>query len=330
MLGDFPNLGEVWYNSKSIANILSLADVRRVCRVTMDSSREPALHVHRLDGTVMKFIKHESGLYVYAPPVSHSGPTDYTMLSTVAEQKKLFSRREIQAADDARALYRKIGRPDEAEFQSILSQNLIRNCPITPRDAKRALVIYGPDIAVLKGKTTRSPAAPQAPTFETVPLPPPVLEHHRNVTLCVDFFFVQGILFYHTISRGIGFRTVRQVTDRSKTVILRETQAVIKLYQSRGFHVCDIHADNEFECIREHIHPIAMNIVTADSHVGEVERSIRTIKERLRTCVHGLPFQRLPKLLKLMTHQSLVWMTNLGRPRHGLRWSARRRKSQMA
>jgi len=142
MLGDFPNLGEVWYNSKSIANILSLADVRRVCRVTMDSSREPALHVHRLDGTVMKFIKHESGLYVYAPPVSHSGPTDYTMLSTVAEQKKLFSCREIQAADDARALYRKIGRPDEAEFQSILSQNLIRNCPITPRDAKRALVIY--------------------------------------------------------------------------------------------------------------------------------------------------------------------------------------------
>ncbi|KAI2513612.1 hypothetical protein MHU86_752 [Fragilaria crotonensis] len=35
MVGDFPNLGEVWYNKASIANILSLAEVRKVCRVTM-------------------------------------------------------------------------------------------------------------------------------------------------------------------------------------------------------------------------------------------------------------------------------------------------------
>ena len=46
MVGDFPNLGEVWYNRNSIANILSLADVRKVCRVTMDTSAEPALIVH--------------------------------------------------------------------------------------------------------------------------------------------------------------------------------------------------------------------------------------------------------------------------------------------
>jgi hypothetical protein len=54
---------------------------------------------------------------------------------------------------------------------------------------------------------------------------------------------------------------------------------VIKLYTVRGLVIRDIHADNEFECICEEIRPIDMNIVTADSHVGEVERSIRTIKE---------------------------------------------------
>ncbi|KAI2494383.1 hypothetical protein MHU86_20155 [Fragilaria crotonensis] len=41
MIGDFPNLGEVWFNKQSIANILSLAEVRKVCRVTMDTSDEP-------------------------------------------------------------------------------------------------------------------------------------------------------------------------------------------------------------------------------------------------------------------------------------------------
>jgi hypothetical protein len=34
-----------------------------------------------------------------------------------------------------------------------------------------------------------------------------------------------------------------------------------------------------------------------DSHVGEIERSNRTLKERLRSCVHGLPFKRLPKIM---------------------------------
>ena len=39
MVGDFPNLGEVWYNEASITNILSLSDVTKVCTVTMDLSR---------------------------------------------------------------------------------------------------------------------------------------------------------------------------------------------------------------------------------------------------------------------------------------------------
>ena len=301
MVGDFPNLGEVWYNSNSIANILSLADVRKVCRVTMDSLVDPSMHVHRLDGSVMRFVEHESGQYVYAPVNTVSANVHaYTMVSTVAEHKKMFSPRAIKAADAARALYRRIGRPSKADFQRILRNNLIRNCPVTPDDAKRALIIYGPDISALKGKTVKSTAEARAPTFVAVPLPAPIMEHHRNVTLCLDFFFVQGLAFFHTISRDIGFRTVSHVSNRSKPTILKETMAAIHLYKTRGLRLCDIHADNEFECIREDLRPVHMNIVPADSHVGEVERSVRTIKERLRSCVHGLPFKRLPKLM--ITH----------------------------
>ena len=120
MIGDFPNLGEVWYNSKSITNILSLADVRKVCRITMDSQDEPALHIHRLDGSVMNFAEHKSSLCVYNANVTYESDTGYSILSTVAEQKKLFSRREVKAANAARDLHHKIGRPDETEFDSVL------------------------------------------------------------------------------------------------------------------------------------------------------------------------------------------------------------------
>lgn len=280
MVGDFPNLGEVWFNSESIANILSLAKVRKVCRVAMDLTAEPAMLVHRLDGTVMKFLKHPSGLYLYKSNPTNECVNAYTMVTTVAEHKKLFSRREIQAADKARDLYRKIGRPEETEFQTILRGNMIRNCPVTPDDARHALLTtYGPDIAAIKGKTTRSEAAPRAPTFIAQPIPAPILEHHRHLILCADFFFVQGLAFYNTISRNIGFRTVKHVNDHDgRNTILRETNAAIKLYHNRGLIVCNVHADNELECIREALRPIELNIVPADSHVGEIEQSIRTIK----------------------------------------------------
>ena len=51
LLGDFPNLGEVWFNPDSIANILSLSAVRKICRVTMDTTAETAMIVHCLDGS---------------------------------------------------------------------------------------------------------------------------------------------------------------------------------------------------------------------------------------------------------------------------------------
>ena len=105
----------------------------------------------------------------------------------------MFSPLEVKDADAARALYQKIGHPDEAFFQTILRHD--HDCPVTPDDAHRALIIYGSDIACLNGKTTRSSATPRVPTFTTVPLPAHIIKFHRNVTLCVDFLFIHGMPF---------------------------------------------------------------------------------------------------------------------------------------
>ena len=67
LVGDFPNLGEVWFNPDSIANILSLSAVRKICRVTVDTTAEAAMIVHRLDGSQMKFREISCGLYVFSP-----------------------------------------------------------------------------------------------------------------------------------------------------------------------------------------------------------------------------------------------------------------------
>ena len=140
-LGTVPNFGDVWFNPASLANILSMAAVRKKCRITMDTSVEAAMHVHRQDGTIMKFQEYRSGLYFYDAGSKFSNRvSNYLFLNTVAENKYSYTPREIQGADRARVLYRNIGRPSESEFTAILEQNLIRNCPVTPDDARRALI----------------------------------------------------------------------------------------------------------------------------------------------------------------------------------------------
>ena len=321
LIADFPNLGCVWFNPASIANILSLAHVQQVCRVTLDTALEPALVVHRLDGSLMKFHQHPSGLYVFIPevtsPISDT-VSNYILLHTVADNRARFTRRELIAADAARTLFRKLNRPGEAAFHHILQHNLIRNCPVTVDDAKRALLIYGPDVPSLKGKTTKQSAPPHIPTTLGAPLPAPILADHPAITVCADFFFVQGLPFLHTISRAIHYRTALSVPDRSKRTILPELRRVFRRYQARGFLLAGLHADGEFECIRDDVHPVPVDIVAADCHVGEVERSIRTLKERLRAAVHGMPYRRLPKLMVRELVTDITRSLNLFPPPDGV------------
>ena len=312
--GTYHGLGSpltVWFNPNSLANVLALRDVRRRAQVTLDTNQELAFLVHIPDAPPLRFTEHDTGLYIHQPndkdvklPI-----TAYSCyLQTVAKNRDLFTRREVQGADKARALYRHIGRPSQERFIQYLQKGIIRNCPITVEDAKRAQSIYGPDIAYLKGKTTQKPPTPHIETHIPLELPSHIAEHHRNITLCVDFFFVQRQAFLHIISRKIGYRTAIPVNNRAKSTILKTLRDEIKLYVGRGFSVRDVHGDSEFECVREdllNIHkedgmrdlpgPIHLEVCTTNEHVKEVERSIRTIKDMLRATAHGMPYRRLPK-----------------------------------
>ena len=293
--------GKVWYNPESLANIVSMALLRRSCRITMDTSIENAICVHRRDGSVMKFREYESGLYYFDMADSNSINSSvtayqpFTFIQSVADNKAFFSQREIDQANRARALYRKIGRPSESEFQPLLQLNLIHNCPVTPDDAKRALVIYGPDVATLKGKTAKK-ATTSVPRYNRVDLPPTILTHHSKVALCVDFMFVNNNVFFTSISKDLQFRTVAPVNSRSKATMLREIRAVMDIYRRRGFTIESMYGDQEFECIENDLNTDVF-IADTDDHVPEIERSIRTIKDRVRSTVHGMPYKYLPRIM---------------------------------
>jgi hypothetical protein len=113
----------------------------------------------------------------------------------------------------------------------------------------------------------------------------------------VDIFFVNGTAYIHTITEYIKFRTVANIPNRLANTLQTEIRAVLDLYHARGFLINRIEGDQEFSSIALDMLPTTLNIADADDHVPQAERSIRTIKDRTRCTVQGLPFQKFPRIL---------------------------------
>ena len=72
----------------------------------------------------MKFSEYRTGLYYYVVPrrsdKTEECVSDYCFVTTVANNKSIFTRREIEGADRACNLYIKLGRPGQRRFEQIV------------------------------------------------------------------------------------------------------------------------------------------------------------------------------------------------------------------
>jgi hypothetical protein len=112
---------------------------------------------------------------------------EFTFVNTVSENKGTFTKRQIASADKARDLYASLAYPLDADYKLILKSNQIKDCPVSVEDAKVALKIWGPNIAALKGKTTRS--NPQHVVTIIVKIPVEIQDLHKLITISIDIFF---------------------------------------------------------------------------------------------------------------------------------------------
>jgi hypothetical protein len=173
---------------------------------------------------------------------------------------------------------------------------LIRNCPVAPDDARRAVKIYGPDLATSQGKTVKKQNS-DTPTYQAIQIPAPIIVKYNSVRIFIDILWVNGSAYFHTKSEWIKFCTVSQIPNRSKQTLLTEVKKDIHMHTTRGITVAGIEGDREFACLTHDLLPTPINIADADDHVSGVERSIRTVKERTRCLVHILPYKRLPRVM---------------------------------
>ena len=187
--GDLPGFFKVWYNPRCMVNILAWSDVRKKFRITADTSLETAIQVHLGNGEHVKFKELKNGLYLgdLREIQQKLNTQHHNFVNLTSENKSNFTNAQSKAAERARSLYRALGMPSYQKFIKLLETNFIKNCPVTAQDVKAALFIWGPETAVIKGKTTRIGPG-RIPDAKCFPLPQTTRDFHSKVTLCVDFF----------------------------------------------------------------------------------------------------------------------------------------------
>ena len=181
----------------------------------------------------------------------------------------------------------------------------LRDCPVKRSDIAAAEDIFGPNLGALKGKTVWRPNPHVA--MGTDGVPPDIMKAHRSIILAMDIMLINKIAFFVTISRNLKFGTVEALPNRQIPTIIQQLKSVIALYRHRGFEISAILADNEFEAIRPQF-PM-LNCAAANEHVPEVERFIRTIKDRVQSTYRMLPYKRIPRTMLIhFTKNSVFWL----------------------
>ena len=310
MVGDLPGYGTVWYQPRGIANILSLARLRTQGYViTYSSENGNEFTVTKKDGTARIFKQSDKGLYYLE--TMQSKPYDAVLINTVTDNQYKYSNKDYSQALLARKIQRIIGRPSTRQFVSILNNNLLPNTPVTYHDVMAAENIFGPDIGSLKGKTVRQ--TPDAVEINRIAMPAGLLEQYKEVVIAADIMYVNKMAFFVTIARNLRFATTEMIKNQKKETIIKAIQNVLNIYKKRDFKISHFLMDGQFETFKNELSGlgISLNTVARQEHVPEVERFIRTLKERIRSVYNTLPFTSMPPRMMIeLVYYCNFWLNS--------------------
>ena len=314
LVGDLPGYGPVWFDPRAIANVLSLKLVKEKHHIEYNSEKGDGFVVTKPTGEKFNFIQSGSGLHYLDTTLENTSMMTGTglVVNTVKENKKNYTNNDYLCALRARELQITMGRPSTATFVAALKNNGLMNCPVTPGDVRAAEQIFGPDIASLKGKTTRrNPPIIDSPI---TPVPADILKRYQNVTLCIDIMYVNRIPRLVSISRNIKFGTIEAIPNNKTAIALKGVKAILQVYRWNGFNIEMAFMDGEFGHLQGELAGmgVTLNKTSRDEHMGDIERYIRTVKERMRAIYNTLPFNKIPaRLVVEMAKASIFWLNGM-------------------
>ena len=306
--GFLPVIGRVLYCPDFVVSVISQSRVVKNRRLDLEySKKHDEYSVTDVASGISLNFRPSHGLYVCKfpdaaklprndmPPVAEEldDPDQDDVFAMTAEQNKmLYTKRDIQAADAARNLVKALAYPSMADMFAMIKAG-ISGSTVTAKDLHRALKIYGPFIPSIQGKTTRRPT-PLAP--EDVPK-----SLLTEQILHADLLFVDKVPFLISVSKPLGLTVASHLPGGKGAASVRKAMThQIRQYAAQGFSVKTLVFDGEgaVAAIAGDLadQGVKLEPVPPGAHVGVCERKNRVIQDRFRAVKNGLWFV-LPLIL---------------------------------
>ena len=176
--------------------------------------------------------------------------------------------------------------------------NVISNCPISVSDIWNSEKIYGPSIASLKGKLTRS--KPRTVIKDDIWIPSEIYKKKSKIELFIGAGYINGVAFLVYIDRKVKYRSIIHTTTHNEEGFFKFIDKILLGYNLAGFTITIINADNGFKTLMDNDEEeldITMSYTNPRDHVPEIEQNNITFREIYRAQYHRFPFQNIPKVM---------------------------------
>ena len=204
------------------------------------------------------------------------------------------------------------GFPSEEEAIAVIQGKALSNVPISTVSLHHIKKIRGKNLPFIKGRQTHLKL--KGMSHEV--LSQPTAERAQQ-KLFVDLLFLDNHPYFITKSLPLDLVMIQKVKDRSAASLSEALLAILAKYRSRGFEVKVLYSDNKggVSAARTLLEGkgVQLDFCSASQHVPVIERTIRFLKERMRSILASLPYTLPPELMEYLAQYAVQMINSLPR-----------------
>jgi hypothetical protein len=220
----------------------------------------------------------------------------------------MYTRKEVIRALQAGEFLKALGYPSERDALEVLRAGNIRNIPYSADDVRRFYTIYGTQVEVIRGKTTKKHADPRIMKDEGAKL------QLTNQDLVMDVMHVAGEKFLVSLCTPLGLLLVCHLQSQSIQELGSGLQKHVNTLRSRGFEAKKVMVDphKSFQALQGSFPGVEIDPTGAGDHLDKVDTKIKGLKELMCSVVSGLPYRLARERIKDLVTYSVGRMNLRG------------------
>ena len=292
--GQLYDIGTAYLSDKCPANILSFSHTREHGnKIRFIQHPDGDAFVVTTATQSYRFERQSNGLFVHDFAAENSGPI---LIATVDANEKLYLKKEVSKAKEARHLQQRLANPPDGRFTTALTHGCIIAPTILPADIQRANAIYGANPRALQGRTTTQ-------TAKSFPLPliPRVQDPQH---MYADLFFAVQMPFLITITKPLEHILASPLDGKDASSLRKVLRKHLGFYGQRRITITTLYCDNErgISALESDLAAAGITLINSGPgmHVHTAERAIRYVKEGARGVLSGLPYQCPRSIFKML------------------------------